>query len=228
MPDTEPCVVYQLCVGGSLERRLYMRSSANPLSFKQRQRIIKGTACGLQYLHTYINGRPLIHGDIKPANILLDPCCQPKIGDFGLVRQGKPESMEVSSVYGTRPYLPNEFLVNRSLSTKIDTFSFGVVLFEVLTAKRAYDKSRGPENLFLNRFMRSMHKTNRQMFEFVDKNMQPTTVSPDLYEQLVKIGLECTEEIADNRPEMVDVYNKLVPVIKVKDTDLLTDECISD
>lgn len=48
----EPCLVYQYMIGGSLERRLHVTS--NPLSFTQRQRIIKGTARGIQYLHTYL------------------------------------------------------------------------------------------------------------------------------------------------------------------------------
>lgn len=179
--------------------------------------IIKGTARGLQYLHTYMDRKPLIHGDIKPANILLDPCCQPKIGDFGLVREGSLESMEVSSVYGTRPYLPIEFLAKRALSTKIDTFSFGVVLFEVLTAMRAYDKSRGTDKAFLSKFMWSMHNNNAQMITFMDKNLDSATVSPDLYDNLIKIALVCTEEIADSRPEMVHVYDKLEKIIDIED-----------
>lgn len=212
----EPCLVYQYMIGGSLERRLHV-TTTNPLSFKQRQRIVKGTARGLQYLHTYLDGKPLIHGDIKPANILLDPCCQPKIGDFGLVREGSIESMEVSSIYGTRPYLPIEFLAKRALSTKIDTFSFGVVLFEVLTAMRAYDKSRGTDKGFLANFMWSMHKNNAQMFTFVDKNIDSATVPPDMYDKLMKIALVCTEENSDNRPEMVDVYDRLEEFIEIED-----------
>lgn len=43
---------------------------------------------GLQYLHRF-SVKPLIHGDIKPANLLLDTCCEVKIGDFGLTREGK-------------------------------------------------------------------------------------------------------------------------------------------
>lgn len=67
----EPCLVYQFMSGGSLESRLHA-PKGNPLSFLHRQRIIKGTARGLQYLHTYMDGKPLIHGDIKPGKI---KCC---------------------------------------------------------------------------------------------------------------------------------------------------------
>lgn len=129
--------------------------------------------------------------------------------------------MEVSSVYGTRPYLPIEFLAKRALSTKIDTFSFGVVLFEVLTAMRAYDKIRGQDmgqdKAFLAKFMWSMHNNNAQMITFMDKNLDSASVSPDLYDSLIKIALVCTEEIADSRPEMVHVYDKLEKIIEIED-----------
>lgn len=218
MDGAEPCLVYQFMAGGSLERRLYPNpKDSKPLallSLNQRTRIVLGTARGLQYLHTYIEGRPLIHGDIKPANILLDPCCVPKIGDFGLVREGTVESMEVSTVYGTRPYLPMEFLANRTLSTKIDTYSYGVVLFEVYTAKRAHDKSRGIGNEFLAKYMWTEFKKNTQMATFIDKKLKPDQAGTPLFENLMKIALLCTKENPDERPEMVQVLNLMEQFVK--------------
>lgn len=212
--DSEPCLLYQFMVGGSLERRLHINNGTDqngkpliPLTFDQRLCILKGTAHGLQYLHTLNNGEPLIHTDIKPANILLDEYCRPKIGDFGLARIGSSlTSIEVSNVFGTKPYLPSEYLLYRELSTKIDTYSFGVVLFEVLTALRACDKQRGIGKLFLTQFMWEMRRSNHeQMFEFIDKNLDQSTVSRELYEKMMEIGFQCTEEKAQNRPEMFDV-----------------------
>ncbi|XP_055294850.1 serine/threonine-protein kinase pelle-like [Sitodiplosis mosellana] len=208
----EPCLVYQFMAGGSVERRLYVKTAGH-LSFTQRKRIALGTARGLQYLHTYLNGKPLIHGDIKPANILLDPCCMPRIGDFGLVREGSDELMAVSSVYGTRPYLPMEFLANRIFSTKIDTFSYGVVIFELFTALKAYDTNRGADKAFLAKFMWLKCQNNEQMAPLIDETLDPATVSMPLYETLMKIGLVCTHENAANRPEMVEVLNVLEKMI---------------
>lgn len=213
--DKGQCLVYQYMAGGSLESRLHINSASpyTPLSFLQRQWIALGTARGLQYLHTF-STKPLIHGDIKPANILLDPCCVPKIGDFGLVREGSNESMEVSSVYGTRPYLPMDFLEKRTLSTKIDTFSYGIVLFELFTGLKAYDKKRGLNKEFLSKYMRLMCQENVPMIKLLDKNLNPNAVCNDSYMRLIQVGLICTEEKSDARPEMVKVLHYLDQIIQ--------------
>lgn len=60
------------------------------LTWEQRYDILLGAMRGLNFLHT-IDSQPLIHGDIKSANILLDAHLVPKLGDFGLSRQGALE-----------------------------------------------------------------------------------------------------------------------------------------
>lgn len=90
MGGEAPCLVYQFMPNGSLEDRLSARQGNRPLTWLQRHEIARGTARGLQFLHT-IGNKPLIHGDIKSANILLDKNFEPRIGDFGLAREG-PEN----------------------------------------------------------------------------------------------------------------------------------------
>lgn len=150
--DVEPCLVYQLMAGGSLETKLLR--SGGTLRWNDRLQIAIGTARGLQFLHTF-SEKPLIHGDIKPANILLNTCNIPKIGDFGLTREGNYDDaeIEVSRVYGTKPYLPREFLYERTLSTKVDTFSFGIVLLELATGLRAHSSKFG----YLSQYVRTLN-----------------------------------------------------------------------
>lgn len=173
---------------------------------------------GLQYLHTF-NKKPLIHGDIKPANILLDPCNQPKIGDFGLAREGLSNTpMEVSRVYGTKPYLPAEFLENHTLSTKVDTYSFGVVLFEMATGLRPYDRERG-SNAFLTKHMREccriVQQDNRVLYELMDKTFARNKLTLTLVAYMINLGMICTNQKAHERPEMVNVLHYLAEYLVV-------------
>ena len=197
-----PCLVYQLMKNGSLEDRLLVKQKTQPLPWIQRHQIAKGTARGLQYLHT-IGKKPLIHGDIKSANILLDKSFEPKIGDFGLAREGPEEdSMKVSKIHGTRPYLPEEFLHERKLSTKVDTYSYGIVLFELATGLSAYDESR-LENKFLKDFINSWKNADLPLL--MDKKAGEK--DKQVYTNLMLLGKWCTN-IVQNRPEMSRVFKK--------------------
>lgn len=219
--NAEPCLIYKYMPGGSLESRIHPKRYAKsvpfvPLTFKERNKIALETALGLQYLHTFMSGKPLIHGDIKPANILLDVYLSPRIGDFGLVREGSIEPTEVSRPYGTRPYLPNDFMFNRTLSTKTDTYSFGVVLFELYTAMKVYDPNRCKNLAYLAQYMHSNYNNGTlPINEPLDKSLKfdYPDQSMVVYTNLIGIALKCTEEMADDRPEMVEVYNNLDKVI---------------
>ncbi|XP_036148239.1 serine/threonine-protein kinase pelle [Monomorium pharaonis] len=199
-----PCLVYQLMKNGSLEDRLLLRQKSKPLMWMQRHEIAKGIARGLQYLHT-IGEKPLIHGDIKSANILLDKNFEPRIGDFGLAREGpERDSMKISRIHGTRPYLPEEFLRDKKLSTKIDTYSYGIVLFEMATGLRAYDDSR-PEKKLLGDLIETWK--DKDIFLLMDK--KGGEENKQVYRNLMSIGKWCANGLAQNRPEMELVFQTL-------------------
>nr|XP_049705309.1 serine/threonine-protein kinase pelle-like isoform X3 [Helicoverpa armigera] len=207
----EACLVYQLMAGGSLEQRLRGKTHHPPLSWSQRYNIVHGVARGLTFLHT-MAGTPLIHGDIKPANILLDTCLMPRIGDFGLARKGpygdERSDVKVSKVYGTKPYLPDEYLRARSLSPAVDVFSYGVVMLEVATALPAIDKAR-PENL-LSMYMHQLYNQGLDMATLEDPVLRGSVhASPTMCRAFVAIGLHCTKFLRQQRPTMLDVYKKL-------------------
>ncbi|KAM4697204.1 interleukin-1 receptor-associated kinase 1 [Rhinophrynus dorsalis] len=141
--EEEYCLIYLYLPNGSLEDRLHHQGSLPPLSWHQRVNILQGAACGLQFLHTCQPS--VIHGDIKSSNILLDQALNPKLGDFGLARfsrytsnVGKSRTLaKTSTVRGTLAYLPEEYVKMGKLTFELDTYSFGVVLLENLTGRKA-------------------------------------------------------------------------------------------
>ncbi|KAF6215830.1 hypothetical protein GE061_000165 [Apolygus lucorum] len=215
------CLVYQYMPNGSLEDRLLCRDpNKAPLSWLQRHNIATGTARGLQFLHR-VGSKPLVHGDIKSANILLDSNLEPKIGDFGLAREGPVEQythVKVSRVHGTRPYLPDEFLRGKKFSTKVDTFSFGIVLFELATGLRAYDDSR--------RFKFLKDEVEAAVDDNISE-LQDIKAGPDctlIFPRLIELGKKCVASKAKDRPEMVDALGHLVAATQFREPPISLNE----
>uniref|UniRef100_A0A3P8Z7X9 Protein kinase domain-containing protein n=1 Tax=Esox lucius TaxID=8010 RepID=A0A3P8Z7X9_ESOLU len=122
---------------GSLETLL----AAEPLPWQLRFRIIHETAVGMNFLHCM--SPPLLHLDLKPANILLDAHYHVKISDFGLARwNGLSRADEIShdGFCGTIAYLPPESILekDRVSDTKHDVYSFSIVIWGILTQKKPY------------------------------------------------------------------------------------------
>ncbi|XP_058451461.1 serine/threonine-protein kinase pelle-like [Malaya genurostris] len=208
----EPCLVYQFMPGGSLDNHLFPKSSnVKALTMLDRVKIAKGTARGLQYLHTF-GQKPIIHGDIKPGNILLDNANEPKIGDFGLTRElaVSDSSMKVSRVYGTRPYIPREFITHRQLSTKVDSFSYGLVLYEIITGLRVYDEKRKTAK-HLKDIVLHAAQSGEDIRKLMDQSLSPYDAGTvNICKVLLKAGFSCTADDPEKRPEMVDVYKYLM------------------
>ncbi|XP_051177032.2 G-type lectin S-receptor-like serine/threonine-protein kinase SRK isoform X2 [Lolium perenne] len=125
--STESLLCLECLPMGSLDR--YISDASSGLDWSQRLKIIEGISYGLQYLHEQSN-YPIVHLDLKPANILLDENMLPKITDFGLSRlfdQG--QTILTASISGTLGYMPPEYL--RGIITPMfDIFSLGVIIME--------------------------------------------------------------------------------------------------
>ncbi|XP_077296992.1 uncharacterized protein LOC143918798 [Arctopsyche grandis] len=130
------CLVYEFIEGGNLKDNL-----AQSADFKSQTRmsVALGIAKGIEYLH-YGHSDSLIHRDIKSANILLTKTYIPKLCDFGLIRI-LTDSNSTTNIVGTTAYMAPE-AVRGDISVKIDVYSYGIVLLEILTGLPPDDKNR--------------------------------------------------------------------------------------
>ena len=103
------------------------------LEWKQRFNIALGVAKGLAYLHHECL-EWVIHCDVKPENILLDQNLEPKIADFGLAKllNRGGSNQNVSRVRGTVGYMAPEWISSLQITAKVDVYSYGVVLLELV------------------------------------------------------------------------------------------------
>ncbi|KAG8391839.1 hypothetical protein BUALT_Bualt01G0228700 [Buddleja alternifolia] len=137
-------LVYEYLPNGSLEDRLNCKNNTPPLSWKTRIRIAAELCSALVFLHS-CRPQGIVHGDLKPANILLDSNFVSKLSDFGICRVlPRDEFSENNTTLccktdpkGTFVYIDPEFLETGELTSKSDVYSFGIILLRLLTGRPA-------------------------------------------------------------------------------------------
>lgn len=138
------------------------------LSWEVRFNVAVGVAEALNYLHKECS-RPVIHRDIKSSNILLSNEFEPQVSDFGLAIWASTSSSEIhSDVVGTFGYLAPEYFMYGKISEKIDVYSYGVVLLELLSGKKPICAGtlKGQESLVM--WVRTFHKTFHSVYQTLD------------------------------------------------------------
>eukprot|EP00249_Psilotum_nudum_P010213 c22405_g1_i1 orf=90-1361(+) len=125
-------LIYEFMDNGSLAKHLY-DEELEPLSWDQRVQIAQDVSRGIEYLHDGATP-PVIHRDIKSANILLDREMRSRVADFGLSKEISAEPL-TSGVRGTYGYVDPEYISTNRFTEKSDVYSFGVLLFELMTAR---------------------------------------------------------------------------------------------
>ncbi|KAI8573876.1 hypothetical protein RHMOL_Rhmol01G0309500 [Rhododendron molle] len=126
----------------SLEDHLFIRE-VSPLSWMARLRIARDAARGLAHLHEEKDFQ-IIFRDLKTSSILLDENFNAKFSDFGPARQGPAAGLShisTTSVVGTAGYAAPKYIQTGRLTAKSDVWSFGVVLYVLITGRRAVEKN---------------------------------------------------------------------------------------
>lgn len=199
-------LVYEYMPMGSLEDHLFGKSpNMVPLDWNTRMKIAVGAARGLEYLHCTANP-PVIYRDLKSANILLDKDFNPKLSDFGLAKLGPVgDNTHVSTrVMGTYGYCAPEYAMSGKLTLKSDIYSFGVVLLELITGRKAIDttKKQGEQNLIS--WSRPFFKDRRKFIQLVDPLLQGRFPTRCLH-HAIAITAMCLQEQPSFRPFISDV-----------------------
>ncbi|KAI3802415.1 hypothetical protein L1987_30547 [Smallanthus sonchifolius] len=211
-------LVYEYMENGSLAENLH----SNKLDWDKRFEIAVGTAKGLAYLHEECL-EWVLHCDVKPHNILLDQDYSPKVADFGLSkfldRDGRGNS-EFTKARGTRGYMaPEWFFVSLPITSKVDVYSYGVVMLEMITGKSPQrgDQSGGYERPMV-KWVQEKVGTTADGYDDMSTSWIEAIVDSRVegeYDRirmgtLIKVALQCAEEHKDARPTMSQVVDMLL------------------
>nr|BAC57308.1 serine/threonine kinase receptor precursor-like protein [Oryza sativa Japonica Group]BAD31721.1 serine/threonine kinase receptor precursor-like protein [Oryza sativa Japonica Group] len=187
----EMLLVYEYIKNGSLDNFLFHASRGNALSWDQQYNIIFGIAKGIMYLHEDSSIR-IIHRDLKANNILLDEDMDPKIADFGLARLigGGHTHTKTTRIVGTG-YMAPEYAIHGNVSPKIDIFSFGVLVLEIVTKRKNCSYGDGTTD------------TVNLLSDVIDQSLEGHFRNQAL--RCIHIGLLCVQSDPDDRPDIPSV-----------------------
>ncbi|KAF6992773.1 hypothetical protein CFC21_009736 [Triticum aestivum] len=206
-------LVYEHMSNGSLDVHLFKKSNANGdiLNWNTRFQITLGIARGLSYLHQSCR-QCIIHCDIKPENILLDASFVPKVADFGLAALvGRDFSRILTTFRGTIGYLAPEWLSGNAITPKIDVYSFGMVLLEIISGARNSSGTDNTRNNHSAKFfpVQAIHKLHGgDVQSLVDPNLHGDFNLEEV-ERVCKVACWCIQDNEFDRPAMGEMVRVL-------------------
>lgn len=175
---------------------------------------IFGIAAGMAYVHQ----KKIIHRDLKSENIMLDNDYHPKIADFGfskIFEEGTQNQINQTLGIGSPAYMAPEFFDNEHYSNKIDVFSYAIILYEILTLNKPWDKHKNVTIFTLPALIKEGKRP------IINEN----EVSDD-YKELIH---RCWDQEPDNRPKFIRIVKGFMDYKeKYFDPDLVDYEALED
>ncbi|KAK1362683.1 Receptor like protein kinase S.2 [Heracleum sosnowskyi] len=235
--DDQLLLVYEYMPNRSLDRVLFKRpENVGPviLGWGRRMKIIDGLATALFYLHEQLETQ-IIHRDVKTSNVMLDSNFNARLGDFGLARWLEHELdhqiktpmkyqdfqlADTTRIGGTIGYLPPESFQRRgSATSKSDVFSFGIVVLEIVSGRRAMDLAFQDDQIILLDWIRRLSDEG-MVLKAGDSRLPDGSYKLSDMERLIHLGLLCTLNDPQSRPNMKWVLEVLSGTLCTKMPDL--------
>ncbi|PKA47588.1 Chitin elicitor receptor kinase 1 [Apostasia shenzhenica] len=205
-------LVYEFIENGNLSQHL-RGSGRDPLTWSSRVQIALDSARGLEYIHEH-TVPVYIHRDIKSANILIDNNLHAKVADFGLSKLAEVGGASMHTrLVGTFGYMPPEYAQLGEVSAKVDVYAFGVVLYELISAKEAIVKSSsvtesiGLVSLFEDSL--SQPDAREKLKKLVDPRLGDN-YPIDSVLKMAQLAMACTQENPQLRPSMRSIVVALM------------------
>ncbi|KAL6125234.1 hypothetical protein ACLB2K_073293 [Fragaria x ananassa] len=209
-------LVVEFMSNGTLYDVLHSSSTNNnkPPSWGRRIRLALQTAKAIDTLHS--SNPPVIHRDIKSANVLIDRSYNARLGDFGLALRCHLDDYKLRSTppAGTMGYLDPCYVTPDNLSTKTDVFSFGILLLEIISGRKAIDVGFSPPSIV--DWAIPLIKRGKLITVYDPRIVPPK--DPVVRKQLAVIAAKCVRSCRERRPSMKEVVvwltglSKLVPL----------------
>ncbi|XP_034891083.1 probable LRR receptor-like serine/threonine-protein kinase At1g53430 [Populus alba] len=200
-------LIYDYMHKGSLHHALFESNSTTKLDWKTRFDICRGIARGLKYLHEERRFK-IVHGNIKPSNILLDNSLTAKLSDFGLATLCDEEDPFMTiKAKGSRVYMAPEYSMGKAITVKADVYSFGIVLLEIVSGKVSADYTPNQEAEFLLDKAGVLNDKGR-ILNLVDKKLAS---SYDRKQALIVLllAMKCVNLSPTLRPKISEVVSVL-------------------
>ncbi|KAL2550487.1 U-box domain-containing protein 33 [Forsythia ovata] len=182
-------LIYEYIENGSLEDQLVCQVKTRPLPWQYRIRIATEICSALIFLHA--NSSCIIHGNLKPSNVLLDSNFVSKVSDLGISNFVSSHTLYSKNDPAISIFTDTEIFENGELTSESDVYSFGIVLLQLLTARPASGLARDVicalESGHLNKVL----------------DMSAGDWPLDQAKQLAHLALWCCERKPSDRPNLV-------------------------
>ncbi|KVI02035.1 Concanavalin A-like lectin/glucanase, subgroup [Cynara cardunculus var. scolymus] len=199
-------LVYGYIENGNLSQHLH-GSGMDPLPWSARLQIALDSARGLEYIHEH-TVPVYIHRDIKSANILIDENFRGKVADFGLTKLIELGSSSLRTrLVGTFGYMPPEYARNGTVSPKVDVYAFGVVLYELISAKEAVIRANGSDAEAKG--LVALPDPEADMVKLIDPRLGDS-YPLDSVRKMAQLAKACTRDNPRLRPSMRSIVVALM------------------